>query len=363
METSNRVLFIDDDPPVRTAFGRTLKNLGVTCDLAGNADEALALVKKTTYAVIATDYKMPDGDGLHLVSELQPIQPNATYVLVSGQADLEVAKDAINNHNISFVITKPWDSEELNSLLRRAIESFEERSLQKRLQQNIVQASINMRREKNEFEATLGDVEKQVRTLLLSTLKPLRQETLGHCERVTAFARLLAETMGLKNTEITEIEHGAMLHDIGKIGVPDNILDKPGALTPEEWSIVKAHVTIGANLVEGFSFMANARLIIMQHHERWDGKGYPFGLQGTQSCIGARIVAVADSFDAMVAWRPYRKAKTPTDAAQIIIEESGAQFDPDVVDAFQRVSFVRWTAVLQQYREADPAAKILAAAV
>lgn len=181
----------------------------------------------------------------------------------------------------------------------------------------------------------------------MQTVKALAQAidakdhyTHGHSEKVTKYALMITQEMGLKSEEIEDIRQASELHDLGKIGIHDYILTKPGKLTPEEWENVKLHSLKGAEILEPLDFLDGIIDLVRQHHERYDGKGYPHGLAGEQIKIGARIMAVADAFDAMISKRSYsEKPLTKEEAIEEIKKSSGSQFDPMVVGAFLRIAY------------------------
>jgi putative nucleotidyltransferase with HDIG domain len=356
MTASARVLFIDDDPPVRTAFGRTLRSHNFEFDVADGAASAVKLVEKQGYAVIATDYRMPDIDGLELVNQLQRLQPDATFMLVSGDCDLELAMEAVNGHSVAFVITKPWNAEELGSMVRRGIEMHEEKSLQHSLQVNIVEGSRAMEAQKQRLEAALVEIDAQTGEILLSALElGSGCETRAHCHRVASYAVILAETMGIRGFALASIRLGALLHDIGKIAVPDEILSKPGPLGREEMNQVRRHAKLGAEMLSGYPRLEEVRRLVLQHHERWDGLGYPSQLKGEETALGARILAVADAIEAMLSDRPYRSAYSPEMMAELIVKGAGEQFDRTVVEAFTTVPSARWLEVRKKFPDAPVA--------
>jgi putative nucleotidyltransferase with HDIG domain len=160
------------------------------------------------------------------------------------------------------------------------------------------------------------------------------KETEGHSRRVVEYTRLVAVELGIIGEDLKLLCHGALLHDIGKIGVPDAILHKPGPLTEAEWQVMRRHPEIGALMVEEVEYLTAARRIILHHHERWDGRGYPFGLRGTQISMGARAFAVADTVDAITQDRPYRRGRSFDEAREELVRNRGSQFDPEAVDAF-----------------------------
>lgn len=354
MTPSERILFIDDELPVRTAFARTLRRQGLEVDLAGTHEEALELASKTPYAVIATDYRMPDTDGLTLSADLQKLQPLASFMLVSGECDLSLAVEAVNEHGIGFLVTKPWDGTELTALMHRAVTAHQERALQARLQQSSIENNRTFEDQKRRLQEAVERSEVFLADILLGALDLRNHETRAHCRRVATYARMLAEATGASETLKRHIYQGALLHDVGKIGVPDKILLKPGPLDPDEWAIMRQHCEMGAKLLEGFDALAEARDIVLQHHERWDGAGYPMGLRGKAICFGARIFAVVDALDAMLSDRPYRKAMTFEAALKQIVTNSGTQFDPEIVDAFLRIPRETWLEVRKTFSD-DPA--------
>jgi hypothetical protein len=171
------------------------------------------------------------------------------------------------------------------------------------------------------------------------------KETEGHSRRVVEYSRLVATRLGIDGERLRVLSHGALLHDIGKIGVPDRILHKPEALTEDEWAIMRLHPAIGASMIEDVDLLKDARRLILHHHERWDGSGYPRGLRGTQIDLGARIFAVADAVDAITQDRPYRKAQSLDRARDEIRKHRGVTFDPDAVDAYLSIDFASLEAI------------------
>jgi HD-GYP domain-containing protein (c-di-GMP phosphodiesterase class II) len=177
---------------------------------------------------------------------------------------------------------------------------------------------------------------------LAATLGLRDAETKGHSERVVRFSCVLGRELGLDHSQMRSLEYGALLHDIGKIGVPDVILRKPGSLTTQEWARMREHPLLGWRILTGVGFLESASLIVLQHHERWDGRGYPYGLKGTDIDRNARIFAVADAFDAMTSDRVYRAGRAVADATEELKRRAGQQFDPEVVECFTRIPQREW---------------------
>jgi HD-GYP domain-containing protein (c-di-GMP phosphodiesterase class II) len=189
----------------------------------------------------------------------------------------------------------------------------------------------------------LEQAEHATLSALAATLRMRDAETQEHSERVVRFSLVLGCKLGLNPAQMKFLEHGSLLHDIGKIGVPDSILRKPGRLTTAEWTRMREHPWLGFQILSGIDFLKGASLVVAQHHERWDGKGYPFGLRGKEIDRNARIFAVADAFDAMTSSRVYHIAKTFEAAFAELRQTAGQQFDPEVVEAFAEIPREHWT--------------------
>lgn len=190
-------------------------------------------------------------------------------------------------------------------------------------------------------QAAVGDP-SLVLEALVTALHARDVETYDHSERVVSFSLRLAQELSLDPGQTKSLGLGALLHDIGKIRVPDTILRKPGKLTEEEWVRMRNHPLYGQQMLSGFEFLEGASRVVGQHHEKWDGSGYPFGLTGEEIDLNARIFAVADAFDAMISDRIYRAGKTYDAAAAELTREAGKHFDPQVVEAFHRISLQEW---------------------
>jgi putative nucleotidyltransferase with HDIG domain len=177
---------------------------------------------------------------------------------------------------------------------------------------------------------------------LAATLRIRDIETQGHSERVTRFSKLLGRELGLNRAQMKSLEYGSLLHDIGKIGVPDAILHKPGPLTSEEWTRMREHPLLGLKILSRVGFLESASRVVAQHHERWDGGGYPYGFSGARIDLNARIFAVADAFDAIISDRVYRVGRTFSEATEELRSQSGRQFDPEVIECFVRIPQREW---------------------
>jgi putative nucleotidyltransferase with HDIG domain len=201
------------------------------------------------------------------------------------------------------------------------------------------------RRQAKQIEAAYEELQAtydQTLSALMSALDARDRETEGHSNRVSRLACMMGEAVGLNGQQLKALERGSLLHDIGKIGISDTILHKPGKLTDEEWKIMKIHPDIGARIIQRIPFLQECMPVVHYHHERWDGSGYPFGLKGQDIPIQARIFAVADVFDALTSKRSYRKTSTPDNAVEYLREQANILFDPAIVEALAKLPYAEF---------------------
>jgi response regulator RpfG family c-di-GMP phosphodiesterase len=348
---ASRVLYVDDEPSLCRAFARVFRDRGdLEVVAVGSPDEAIALLGEgqgdgARFDVIVSDLRMPGMSGLDLLAAARRRAPDMRRLLVSGYADFESALDAINEVGIDRLLTKPWQNEEL----RGAVESALEVS---RLSRENARVNTELRRRTDELERVNQRldalVEERTSNLLdglVSALDLRDSETQWHSRRVGRYARRLARELGIEGRELDDVERGATLHDIGKIGVRDAVLLKPGPLDEQEWAEMRRHPALGYEILKGIAFLERARLIPLHHQERFDGTGYPQGLAGDAICVGARVFAVVDTYDAITSDRPYRKCRTYEVARAEIEKFSGTQFDPAVVEAWLRIPQAEWVAI------------------
>ena len=351
MAERERVLFVDDEEHVLRAFERTLERCGFDSDCVTDGDAAREALSTHDYAVIATDYRLAREDGLSLIDELSVIQPDATGVLVTGVCDLDLVLEVVNDHPVSHVVCKPWNFDELNSILRRSVERYWERKGQRKVELQMVETTKAMREQRELYDELNTKVRTEMVELLLGAYTLKRHESEAHCRRVEQYTRMLAEKLGLDESSLPGILQGALLHDIGMMGVPDSILHKPTPLSAHEWECIRGHVQMGASLLSGIQALESAREVVLHHHERWDGSGYPNAIQGRAICMGARIFGVADSIDSMLSPKPWRAAMSVDVMTQEIERGSGALYDPDVVTAFSEIDSDQWLSVREDQPE------------
>ncbi len=326
MGTGNepRVLLVDDEPLVLEGLRRSV-HAEFCADLAVSSEEGLAKLKKDgPYPVVVSDMRMPGMNGAEFLAAVRTISPDSIRVMLTGCNDMETAVRAVNEGQIFRFLTKPVTATTLLTTLRDCVAQYHAACFEKEHLKITVEA--------------LEQLDVGTLTALARAIDAKSAWTAGHSERVTNLALKMAHAMGLPEKSLQIIHRGGLLHDIGKIGTPPNILDKPSKLDPEEMQIMQDHVRIGVRILDPISCFREALPMVAQHYEWFDGSGYPAGLAGENISLHARILAVADCFDAMVSDRPYRKGIPKQQALQILRHGSGTQFDPKVIEVFGRLS-------------------------
>lgn len=336
-----RILVVDDEAHVRSMIGATLDHQGYEVQLANSGRDALDTLGQTTFDLVLTDIVMQDGNGITLLERIHAQQPNLPVVMVTAIHDISVAIDAMRRGAYDYLL-KPFEREHLVSTVQRALdhrEALQESHNYQQSLEQVVRARTEMLRQAMEDLEHSYDVTLEA---LGDALDLKDSETEGHSKRVTAYTIALARAIGIPPAEIKVIARGAFLHDIGKMAIPDEILRKPGALSPEEQVVMRDHCTRGYHMLRKIPFLSEAAEIVFSHQEHYDGTGYPSGLRGKEIPLGARIFAVADTLDAVTSDRPYRKARQFDVAREEILRCSGTQFDPGVVEAYLKIPNDLW---------------------
>lgn len=330
-----RILLVDDDALVRDTFATILEDEGYEVCSVSSAQDARAALQCTSYDIMLCDIYMPDQTGLEMLHQTLSEFPDMPVILITGNATVDMARDALRQGASDF-ITKPCRAGELPIIVER------------NLTRQAVQRKNTLR-----HKLALHLSNESVLDALLSALNARDTETEGHTERVAGYTMEIADKMGLPSEDMYHIERGAWLHDIGKIGIPDRILLKPGKLTDEEWVEMRKHPLIGYQMCAKIEMFRQVSQIVLHHHEAWDGGGYPDKLAGEEIPLGARIFAIADTLDAMRSDRPYRAALPFSAAYEEIIKNSGRQFDPEIVKVFVSIPEARWEYIRSlAYRQA-----------
>ncbi|HYH85689.1 MAG TPA: HD domain-containing phosphohydrolase, partial [Pyrinomonadaceae bacterium] len=249
-------------------------------------------------------------------------------------------------------VMKPFDLYHVEAAVSRALEHHTLR-VEKRRYENYLEEMVGQRTAQLDGALhSLGDAYRTTLEALTAALETRDLETHGHSERVVNFSLRLGKEMGLDAEQLTSLEFGSLLHDIGKIGVPDAILRKPAALTDDEWVRMREHPLHGQKILRGIEFLEGASRVVAQHHEKWDGSGYPLGLKGEEIDLNARIFAIADAFDAITSDRVYRKGRSYEEAVAELEAFGGRQFDPKIVEAFRRIPRGEWDEIRRRSVEA-----------
>ena len=333
---SQRILVVDDEQVIRETVAEYLAAQGFDCVSAGSGERALQLLKNNEFALVIADIRMPGYTGLQLLNYVAENCRHISIIMITAVADLQTAVDSMKLGACDY-ITKPFDLDLVVESVRKALH---QRSKQIRDDQIALNLQRALKSRTFALNSALKDLQLHRDTTLEALIRVLdarEHETGCHSARVQAYAVSLAKKLGFEGDRLANLACGALLHDIGKIGVSDQILLKTGKLDDKEWSEIKKHPLIGYEIVKGVSFLSGASALIISHHERFDGTGYPSGLKGESVPLEARLFAVIDTYDAMTSDRPYRKALTPDVAKEEIVRCSGSQFDPRIVESFLEI--------------------------
>ncbi len=317
----HKILVVDDEIPNLRLLRRVLSDEHDIIEAQGGA-EAVEVLKNDYVSLIITDQRMPSMTGVQLLEQSIAICPDTIKILLTGYTDVQALVDAINAGHVYKYIAKPWDANELKLTVRRALEAFELKETNDHLLSEL-QIAI----------AELESVSVGTIRALADALDAKCDYTAGHSLRVSRIAVLIGRQMKLTDSELRDVELGGILHDIGKIGVPESILWKADKLTPEEREIMCKHPVKSAEIIGDLRGLVRAREYVKHHHEYFNGEGYPDGLAGEDIPIGARIIMVSDAYDAMTTDRPYRQSIGHDKAMAELTKMTGAQFDPKVVEA------------------------------
>ena len=318
------LLVVDGDSHARAIVAEMLLRLGYEVTCAGSAREALAWLQKRHFDGMLCELLVAGQNGSGLLFEATEQYPEMTVIVIASPETAQSAGEAVRRAASDYII-RPCNESELAIIVQRGL-------TRRALQQKHAQR----------YRLGLETSNESVLDALLSALNTRETEVQGHSERVTAYTMELADQMAIPPGQLYHIERGALLHDIGKIGISDRILQKPGSLTAEEWAEVRKHPLIGYQMCVDIDMLRPASQSVRHHHERWDGAGYPDRLSGEAIPMGARIFAVADTLDGITSDRPYRAARPFAVAREEIVKNSRKQFDPGVVQAFLSVPEGRW---------------------
>ena len=325
-------LIVDDEPRLRQVMVHLMRSDGFQCIEAGNGIEALAQLARHAVTLVLSDLRMPKMDGVELLREIRNRFPDCAVVMITAVADVEMAVHCLAIGAADYVI-KPYQLEDVRARVAQALDKrrliLENRAYRESLEERV---QVQARRLEELFLASVQS--------LAQALELKDPYTRGHSIRVSQYSSVIARRLGLSGEMLRQIELGGHVHDIGKIGVRETVLNKADRLTPEEYEHIMTHPMLGWRILAPLlADTPNALNIVRSHHERFDGRGIPDGLRGRAIPLEARIAAAADAFDAMTSDRPYRASEMTLDMAVNEIRRcSGSQFDPAVVDALVAAS-------------------------
>jgi putative nucleotidyltransferase with HDIG domain len=342
-----RVLVVDDDPSICELLTAKLAFSGFVARYRTSAEAALQCLAKESFDAVISDLNMAGMSGLDLLAATRRLAPHTAFLMATGVSDVAVGVAAMKQGAVDYIL-KPFQMDAVVVSVRRALEV-------KRMEAELVEYRQRLESMVEERTKQLKEAMQRVETTYDETLEALAgaldlrdNGTAGHSHRVTLYSLEMARRLALSDGELKQLERGAYLHDIGKIGIPDSILLKPAKLTPEEAAVMQTHVQIGYELMRRVAFLASAAQIVLTHQEYYDGSGYPRGLAGESIPIGARVFAVADTLDAILSDRPYRRGRPYAVARAEIAREAGRQFDPQVVDVFLTIPADTWEKIQQR---------------
>ncbi len=332
---THNILFVDDEDNILKALRRALIDEKYNCFFANSGKEGLEIIKNTNIDVVISDMRMPEMDGLEFLGKVETISNNIVKIIQSGQADMYQLINVINTIDVFNFILKPWDVDmTLKPIINKAIQQAdllrENEELNIQLEMKLKELEIKHYR-LQQLTASLDDSHSIIMSIA-NAIEAKDAETKGHVNRVAFLSQKIGERLALSQAELDLLKKGAILHDIGKIGIPDRILSKPGPLSNEEFDIMKTHTIVGEKIIKSLKSLENVRPIIRHHHEKLNGSGYPDGLIGSQIDIYTQIVAIVDIYDALTMDRPYRLAMTIEQAFSILeADAKKGLIDEDIV--------------------------------
>ncbi len=334
--SARRVLVVDDEAPIRLALTKFLRSRGYEVHSAESGASALELLQKDRFDAMLTDIRMPGMTGTELVPRALEVRPNLAVLMLTAVNDAPTATDVLAAGAMDYLM-KPIELTDLAVAVDRALHKrqleVQQRSVERLIREEVAASTEELRSE----QRALAEISIGVVRALVSAQEAKDVYLRGHSQRVAASAAAIAAALHLSDDEVERLRLAGQLHDVGYIGVPESVLNKPGALTPDEYARVQDHVRIGIEILTPLSPLGHVLEAIQDHHERWDGAGYPRKLRGEEISAGGRILAAADAFDALCSRRAYREPMAPMEVLELLGRESGAMLDPRVFEALKTV--------------------------
>jgi putative nucleotidyltransferase with HDIG domain len=338
------VLVVDDEEPIRNALRKFLKQQQFEVYAAGSGEEALQQLRLHKVALMLSDIRMPGTSGVDLVPQALEIEPDLAILMLTAVNDATSAALCMQRGAMDY-LTKPIELADLGRAVQRALKRremlLENRELNQWLKEEVSTRTAELQRERNRLER----VSTATLEALVNALEAKDPYLRGHSARVADLSANIAAELDVPEEEVERVRMAGRLHDLGKIGTRENVVNKEGPLTPEEFEHVKQHVIIGAQILAPLTHLGDVVSMVRSHHERWDGTGYPESLRGEEIPLGGRIIAAAEVFDALTTARPYQDKMTPEQATERLADLAGTVLDPRVYDALTRIVARRQTLV------------------
>lgn len=349
-QPTGRVLVVDDEPGACRLLSLILGPPAFHCTTACSGEEALVALQGGQFDAVISDLHMPGISGMDLLVEVRRCYPHLAFLVTTGVDDVDVGVRAMRSGADDYLV-KPLIEDAVIASLESALQK---RDLEKQVEHYRQHLEEMVAERTEQLQGALAQLARSYEDTLqaLGAAIDLRDnETSGHSQRVCRYSLEIARAMGWPEKQLESLARGAYLHDIGKLGIPDGILLKPGPLNESERKFMQQHSQIGFDVVKDIPFLADAAEIVLMHHERYDGTGYPRGLKGEEILLGARIFAIADTLDAITSDRPYRHATSFESARETIQGLSGSQFDPDIVKVFLNIREEIWPTIARNQRQ------------
>jgi putative two-component system response regulator len=333
---AKRILVVDDEETIRLALGRFLRSRGFEVVTADAGPAALELLEKEEFVLMLCDVRMPVMSGLEVVPLALGISPDLAIVMLTAVNDAPSATEALGAGALDYLI-KPLELTQLFNAIERALHK-RELQIERRNVERLIRAEVAIRTSELERErGLLRGLTLGVADTLINAMEAKDTYLRGHSQRVAEFAASIAAELQLPEDTVEHVRLAGRLHDVGKIGIRESVLNKPAKLTPEEFDHIKDHVRMSMEILAPLKHIGEALAFVHDHHEHWDGSGYPRGLKGTEISIGGRILAAADAYDALTTKRAYREPMTPEQTIDFLASHSGKLLDPEIYATLRNV--------------------------